>query len=85
MTGIVLGVDGEDMQFSYHGKRITKENAERAYVRIPDVLTEIEMGGEGASMTVEEGIAFSPVYHLEVSKTVREGGVKTWLSLRKAN
>ena len=85
MTGITLGVDGEEMQFSYHGKKITKENATSAYVTIPDVLTTVSMGGEGVCATVEEGIAFSPVYHLEVSKTISEGGVKTWLSLQKAN
>ena len=85
MTKITLGVDGEEMQFSYHGKKITKDNADRAYVKIPDVYTTVSMGGEGVRATVEEGIAFSPVYHLEVSKTVNEGGVKTWLSLQKAN
>jgi len=34
---------------------------------------------------VEEGIAFSPVYHLSLRKTVTEGGVKTWLKLQKAD
>lgn len=85
MTSLTLGVDGEKMQFSYHGRKIAKDNAERAYVIIPEVYTEIEMGGDGVSATAEEGIAFSPVYHLEVSKTICEGGVKTWLSLQKAN
>ena len=51
---------------------------------IPDVLVTVEMGGECDEAEVEEGIAFSPVYHLGVRKTVSEGGVKTWLRLRKA-
>ena len=85
MTNIVLGVDRESMPFSYHGKKIVKENAQRAYVVIPEVSTEVSMGGEGVVGVAEEGIAFSPVYHIEVSKTVSEGGVKTWLSLQKAN
>jgi hypothetical protein len=85
MTSLTLGVDSEEMAYSYHGKRITKENAERAYVNIPDVMTVVEMGGDNDEATVEEGIAFSPVYHLALSKTIKEGAVKTWLSLRKAN
>ena len=85
MTSLTLGVDGEEMPYSYHGKRITRENATRAYVNIPDVMTVVEMGGDNDEATVEEGIAFSPVYHLGLSKTISKGAVTTWLSLRKAN
>jgi hypothetical protein len=85
LSNVTLGVDGEEMPFTYHGKRIVKENAERAYVKIPEVYTLVELGGEGVTALCEEGIAFSPIYHISVSKTVKEGGVKTWLSLQKAN
>ena len=85
MTSVTLGVDGEEMDFSYHGRKIAKENADSVYVKIPDVMTVVSMGGEGVSAIAEEGIAFSPIYHIEVSKTVKEGGVKTWLNLQKAN
>ena len=85
LTGVTLGVDGEQMNFSYHGRRIVKENADRSFVNIPDVYTTVEMGGDDVTALAEEGIAFSPVYHISVSKTVKEGGVKTWLNLRKAN
>ena len=85
MTNITLGVDGEQMQFSYLGRKIIKSGAECAYVNIPDVMTTIQMGGECNESLVEEGIAFSPVYHLALRKTVSEGGIKTWLRLRKAN
>ena len=85
MTGVTLGVDGEEMSFSYHGKKIAKDKAERVYVKIPEVYTEISMGGDGVSAVAEEGIAFSPVYHIEVSKTLKEGGVKTWLNLQRVN
>ena len=85
MTSLTLGVDGEEMPFSYHGKRITKANATRAYVEIPEVMTVVEMGGDNDEALVEEGIAFSPVYHLATKKTISEGGVKTWLRLQKAN
>ena len=33
---------------------------------------------------VEEGIAFSPVYHLRATKSIKEGGLVTCLNLRKA-
>jgi hypothetical protein len=85
MTNITLGVDDETMSFSYHGRKIVKENAERVYAVIPEVNTRISMGGDEVSAIAEEGIAFSPVYHIEVSKTISKGGVKTWLSLQKAN
>ena len=85
MTNIILGVDDESIKFSYHGKKLTVKNAEMAYVTIPDVLTTVSMGGDNDVAYVEEGIAFSPVYHLGLQKTVSKGGVKTWLNLQKAN
>jgi hypothetical protein len=85
MTSLTLGVDSDEMQYSYHGKRIIKKNADRAFVNIPDVMTVVEMGGDNDEAEVEEGIAFSPVYHIGLKKTISKGAVKTWLNLRKAN
>jgi hypothetical protein len=85
MTALTLGVDEEQMPFTYHGKKLVKASATRAYVNIPDVMTMVEMGGDADTMMVEEGIAFSPIYHLETSKTICEGGVTTWLRLQKAH
>jgi hypothetical protein len=85
MTGITLGVDEETMQFSYHGKKIVKENALRTYATIPDVMTTVELGGDNDTALSEEGIAFSPVYHLALRKTIQKGDVNTWLKLQKAN
>jgi hypothetical protein len=85
MTNITLGVDGDEMKFSYQGRRIEKNSAKEAYVTIPEVNTTIEIGGEDCECAAEEGIAFSPVYHLALSKTITKGGVKTWLNLKKAN
>jgi hypothetical protein len=84
MTNITLGVDGECMKFSYLGKKIDKQGR-AAFVSIPEVNTTVEMGGDSVECVAEEGIAFSPVYHIGVRKTISEGGVSTWLSLRKAN
>ena len=85
MTNITLAVDEESMKFSYLGRRIVKENAACARVVIPEVLTVVEMGGDNDEAVAEEGIAFSPVYHLGLRKTIDRGGVKTWLRLQKAN
>lgn len=85
MTGVTLGVDRERMQFSYHGKRITHQNAGEVFAEIPDVMTRISMGGDNDEAEAEEGIAFSPVYHIELRKTVKEGGIRTWLKLQKEN
>ena len=84
MTDVTLGVDGEEMTYGYLGRKITKRTPTHAYVRIPEVCTEVEMGGDCDEGEAEEGIAFSPVYHLALRKTVKEGGVTTWLKLRKA-
>ena len=84
MTNITLGVDDNTMQYSYHGGKITAKG-EVAFVTIPEVSTTIQMGGEEATLQVEEGIAFSPVYHIRAAKTIKQGGVKTWLNLQKAN
>lgn len=83
MTGVTLGVDREAMSFSYHGRRITHSNAGEAYVEIPDVMTRVSMGGDNDEAEAEEGIAFSPVYHIELRKSVKEGGIRTWLKLQK--
>ena len=88
MTKLILGVGDETINFTYHGKKIekrSKKEALTAYVVIPDVMTKVEMGGKADAYKVEEGIAFSPVYHLSLTKTLSKGAVETWLKLAKAN
>ena len=85
MTDLTLGVDEDAMAFTYHGKKLEKANAASAYVTIPAVCTKVEMGGDNDVSMVEEGIAFSPVYHIALKKTVSKGGFTTWLKLQKAN
>ena len=85
MSEVTLAVDGEEMQYSYLGRKITKASGEVARVTVPAVMTLIEMGGDNDEAEVEEGIAFSPVYRLALRKTVQKGGVTTWLKLQKAN
>ena len=85
MTDLTLGVDEDTMAYTYHGKMLEKANAASAYVTIPAVCTQVEMGGDNDVSVVEEGIAFSPVYHIALKKTLSKGGFTTWLKLQKAN
>lgn len=83
MTKLSLGVDDEMINYQYLGRKIIKEG-KIAFVDIPDINTRIELSGDGIK-EVEEGIAFSPVYHLSVTKTLGKGELKTWLNLLKVN
>jgi hypothetical protein len=85
MSDLTLGADDENMNYSYLGRKVKKEKAGSVYVNIPDVHTKVVMGGDNDLAIAEEGIAFSPVYHLRLSKTISKGVVKTWLRLQKAN
>lgn len=86
MSKITLSVGKQKMNYEYLGRKLTSnESSDTATVVIPDITTKIQLGGNGDLSCVEEGIAFSPVYHLSVSKTVSEGGLTTWLSLQKEN
>ena len=85
MSRVTLAVGGEEMTYSYLGRNLTAGEGNVASVTIPDVCTKVSMGGDCDSALVEEGIAFSPVYHIRLRKTVKKGSVKTWLRLQKAN
>ena len=85
MSKVVLGVDDDMMNYEYKDRKIEKENGKNATVIIPNINTVISMYGDNDKMIVKEGIAFSPIYHIELVKTIRKGGVKTWLNLKKAN
>ncbi len=87
MSEITLGVGEETMQFAYRDRKITHVGSEGefAFVTIPNVMTEVQMGGDADTLCVHEGIAFSPVYHIELTKKISKGAVKSWLKLEKAN
>lgn len=84
MTSVTLGVDDSKLEYKYMGRSITAEGRV-VWANLPDVSTRIEMGGCGCVLTASEGIAFSPVYHLSLQKTISKGEIKTWLKLQKAN
>ena len=82
MSKLTLRVDDEKINYLYKGRKVTHAHGKIAEVVIPDIQTSISLWGEDAELEVEEGIAFSPVYHLSATK---EGGIKTWLKLAKAD
>ncbi len=84
MTSLTLGVDSDSIKYGYLGRKI-KHSGQKAYVNIPPIDTKVELRAEDAELEVEEGIAFSPVYKLSASKTIKKGGFVTWLKLAKAN
>lgn len=86
MSNITLSVGDKTMKYEYLGRSLTSgdKNVEACCI-IPEITTEIRLGGDGDITKVEEGIAFSPVFHLSISKTLSEGGLTTWLNLQKAN
>ncbi len=85
MSRLTLGVDDESIPFTYQGNAVEKHADKRAYVIIPDVMTAIEMAGDNDIATASQGIAFSPVYQLKLTKTIKKGGITTWLRLEKVN
>ncbi|MDE6108627.1 MAG: hypothetical protein K2F83_08210, partial [Oscillospiraceae bacterium] len=85
MTRRTLGVDEESIPYTYHGRKVEKAWGEVAWVAIPDIETRVAMGGDADTAAVEEGIAFSPVYHIRLHKTMTKGEFTTWLRLQKEN
>lgn len=83
MSNLSLGVESDTMAFAYQGRKLERQGAKESFVTIPELGLRVAMGGEGSSCAAEEGIAFSPVYHLAVTKTMDSGEVATWLSLQK--
>ena len=87
MTGITLEVDGKEkksLSYAYHSRSLESENG-IARAIVPQIKTVVELEGKDASIKVEEGIAFSPMFRLGVAKKVVEGGLTTCLSLKKEN
>ena len=84
MSKLTLRVDDQMMNYLYKGRKLSKKNAKEAEVIIPDIQTSITLSGNADELEVEEGIAFSPVYHLSATKSLKEGSLITCLNLKKA-
>lgn len=85
MSNLTFGVGNNSLKYEYKGRKVSSSKETLAFVNIPDVSTIVETDGDVDFAEAEEGIAFSPVYHLRLRKKVSKGGIKTWLNLRKAN
>lgn len=80
LTGVTLFADKESMEYKYLGRKLYGKKSVK--VNVPHISSLVELTTIDASLEVEEGIAFAPIYHL---RAIKEGGIKTCLKLRKAN
>ena len=92
MTGITLAVKGGEgegsLDYEYKCREIVSSGASFASASIPAIDTKVsfEVGGSDFDVYVREGYAFSPMYTLGASKTIKDGEeITTWLNLEKAN
>lgn len=97
MKGVKLWVRSDAcgnglLDYGYKGRKI--RGVGYAAANIPGIYTQIRLEGKTADclstddpseFEVEEGIAFSPVFHLRARKSIAKGGMGTWLRLQKAD
>ena len=84
MNSVHLGIDDLDFHYKYKGRKLTQKGT-KAYAVIPNIQTKLVLEGKDLEFEAEEGIAFSPVYHLRASKTLKKGDLVTCLYLQKEN
>ena len=92
MTGITLKVEGGknagELSYEYKCRELRSEGGSRAVSVIPAIDTSVSMetNDGDAEVYVREGYAFSPMYTIGMTKTIKEGeDVTTWLNLEKVN
>ncbi len=85
MSSVTLGIDDNVIKYGYKGRAVTSCSGISAWVNLPDISTKIEMSGEGCELRVQEGIAFSPVYHIALCKTIQKGEMRSCLKLERAD
>ncbi len=92
MTGVKLTVEGlakETIDYAYKCREAHAENAKEAYAVIPNIKTRVGIkaqGGLGIEGYVKEGYAFSPMFTLGYTATLKEKETFTsWLSLAREN
>ncbi len=84
LSKVTLGVDDNVIEYAYLDRKI-KQPGKVAFVNIPDVLTKVSYTGDADEMEVEEGIAFSPCYKINLYKTLEKGEMRSCLNLTKGN
>jgi hypothetical protein len=92
LTGVRLTVRGasgvESIDYEYRCREASVEDAEVAEALVPAVDTRLSMrtDASGARGYFREGMAFSPMYTIGISKTIRgTGELRTWLKVEKAS
>ncbi len=88
MKGMTLLVENkekkEEISLDYRCREIGLENATRVKAIIPQIDTTVEVEGDNDKGLFEEAHAFSPTFRLSLYKTLKKGGMTTWLNLGKA-
>ena len=94
MSSVKLTVDGADtrtIDYAYKCREDSLDGATSVYAVVPPIETKVSLSVEtedGKAYTgyVKEGYAFSPMFTLGYTTTLKESEVfATWLSLEKAN
>ncbi len=94
MTSVKLTVSGSDtrtIDYAYKCREDSLDNATSVYAVVPPIETKVSLSveaEEGKAFTgyIKEGYAFSPMFTLGYTTTLKESEVfATWLSLEKAN
>lgn len=97
MTDVSLWVytnycGGGLIDYAYKGRKAVGKIY--AHACLPSIHTQVTLEGNENDRSasdypdvfeVEEGIAFSPVFHLRAKKSISKGGIETWLKLQKVN
>lgn len=92
MTSLVLnikkGSECETLPYEYKCRKTAREGADSVSCKLPPIQTLVSMTCEGIDKAgyIQEGYAFSPMFTLGYTGTLREKEVfATWLSLEKAD
>jgi hypothetical protein len=91
LTGVRLALEGADrsesIEYAYRCREAAVDSIKFVEAVVPQVDTRLSMrtdsGGRGY---FREGVAFSPMYTIGISKTIRGAGeLRTWLRVEKAS
>lgn len=92
MSSLTLGVDapggGQTLAYAYRCREISALGAEAVWCRLPPVKTLVSMDCEGRDRAgyAKEGYAFSPMFTLGYTGTLKEKeAFTTWLRLKRAD
>lgn len=88
MSSLTLGVDGEMIPYAYKCRELSASNAGEVWCKLPPIETRVSMACEGREKNgyIKEGYAFSPMFTLGYTGTLKEKEVfTTWLKLQKAD